>query len=259
MSGFYKIIWIIYTIILKIKHLIFFSSSYQSFCEVAHMQSVHQESFGKYKNCNLGKDIVIVGAGPTLQYYEPINSAIHIGVNRTYKLQDKIKFDFMFAHDYANGESKTMIQNISKMDCEKFFGITFGKPMVNRAIPECMTLGVHRYFISTPLNKMIYPDIRFYPLMDFHSVIFPAIHFALFTNPKRIYLVGCDVSHHGHFDTKNVKILDKNIDIMKIGYERVKEFVELHYPDTEIISINPVGLKGLFIDKYTKEFSPEKT
>jgi len=33
---------------------------------------------------------------------------------------------------------------------------------------------------------------------------------------------------------------------------QLKEFVELYYPETEIISINPIGLKGLFRDEYTE-------
>ena len=31
------------------------------------------------------------------------------------------------------------------------------------------------------------------------------------------------------------------------GYEKMKEFIERFYPETEVISINPVGLKGLFV------------
>lgn len=224
-------------------------------CEINHIQTVHQESFEKYKNCNIGKDIVIVAAGPSLHYYKPLTSAIHIGVNNTYKLQDTIKFDYMFAQDYANGKSKVMIQNIYNMKCEIFFGITLGDSMHEILIPESMTVGVHRYFFSNSLNKRINPDIRFYPLMDFNSVVFPAIHFALFTNPKRIYLVGCDVSSDGHFDAKDINILNDNIKMMKIGYNKVKEFAEKHYPETEIISINPVGLTGLFKDEYTTDFN----
>ena len=34
------------------------------------------------------------------------------------------------------------------------------------------------------------------------------------------------------------------------GYVRLKEFAEIYYPDVEIISVNPVGLKGLFADIY---------
>ena len=32
----------------------------------------------------------------------------------------------------------------------------------------------------------------------------------------------------------------------------LKDFVDDYYPDIKIISVNPVGLKGLFEDMYTK-------
>lgn len=30
----------------------------------------------------------------------------------------------------------------------------------------------------------------------------------------------------------------------------LKKFAETYYPDTKIISVNPVGLKGIFTDLY---------
>lgn len=39
----------------------------------------------------------------------------------------------------------------------------------------------------------------------------------------------------------------------------MKTFVENFYPETEIISINPVGLWGLFRDVYTEEFLATQT
>ena len=33
-------------------------------------------------------------------------------------------------------------------------------------------------------------------------------------------------------------------------WKKLKEFADEKYPNTEIISVNPVGLKGLFKDEY---------
>ena len=38
------------------------------------------------------------------------------------------------------------------------------------------------------------------------------------------------------------------------GHRNVKKFSALHYPDMEIISVNPVGLKGMFHDVYTQSY-----
>lgn len=43
---------------------------------------------------------------------------------------------------------------------------------------------------------------------------------------------------------------------MKVGYARMKMFAKQYYPDTEIFSVNPVGLKGLFKDMYTENYQP---
>ena len=75
--------------------------------------------------------------------------------------------------------------------------------------------------------------------------------FALWTNPKKIYLVGCDCSG-GYFDDLKFKISRGKL--IK-SWKKVGRFAKLNYPDTEIISVNPIGLKGLFKDVYTKDFA----
>ena len=77
------------------------------------------------------------------------------------------------------------------------------------------------------------------------------MQFILWTNPKRIYLVGCDCSLNGYYDSKD----KNNLATQKVieGWKKLKEFAQTYYPDTEIISINPIGLKGIFKDEYQKE------
>ena len=54
----------------------------------------------------------------------------------------------------------------------------------------------------------------------------------------------------GHYNGKsNILAVNAVID----GWRRMKKFANVYYPDTEIISINPVGLKGIFRDEYQKE------
>ena len=87
---------------------------------------------------------------------------------------------------------------------------------------------------------------------------FPALQFALWTRPKRIYLVGCDCSSLGYCSG----ILDKTaaqtkfpLDVERLlyGWTKMKEFIEKFYPDVEIVSVNPVGLKGMFKDIETQK------
>ena len=91
-------------------------------------------------------------------------------------------------------------------------------------------------------------DISTQPLGCFGSIVFPALQFALWTHPKRIYLVGCDCTTNGYsYDKKDKNFLPVNTIIET--YKKFKQFAQKYYPDVEIISINPVGLKGLFKDE----------
>ena len=75
------------------------------------------------------------------------------------------------------------------------------------------------------------------------------MQFALWTNPKRIYLVGCDTNLGGYYYQQERNKLKVN----KVYncWLKIKEFVRIFYPETEIISVNPVGLKGMFKDIYS--------
>ena len=48
-----------------------------------------------------------------------------------------------------------------------------------------------------------------------------------------------------------------NLNKMLTGYKKLKKFIDIYYPDIEIISVNPVGLKGLFKDVYTQSYVDE--
>lgn len=101
------------------------------------------------------------------------------------------------------------------------------------------------YYTTYP-DRTFYHDLTCFPLADFGSVVFPAFHFALWTHPEKIFLVGCDCSST-YFDGTTGNPFDYLVD----GWEKAKQFANLYYPDVNIISINPRGLTGLFEDRYT--------
>ena len=89
-------------------------------------------------------------------------------------------------------------------------------------------------------------------LPDLGSSIFSAAYFALYTGVKKIYLVGCDCSNQGHWD--DTEQTGNCMNILPRNWNTFKEFVKTFYPDVEIISINPVGLTGLFDETYTQSY-----
>ena len=225
-------------------------------CDQNEIAAVNTLAFSKYRNAFRGKELVVVATGPSMKNYIPIKNAVHIGVNTAHRRED-ITFDFLFTQDF-NREydwmpiyGEEMKKAFEKIKSGIFIG-SYSPRIQYREIqyPEEYSIvnrKIRRYFVGKD-SDYIYKDICYHPLMDNYSVVFPAIHFALFTYPRKIYIVGCDVSDKGqHFDSDEV-LYDNPTWLHKMGWLRVKKFAKLHYPDTEIISVNPVGLKGLFKD-----------
>ena len=216
--------------------------------------NIHPKSFNKYLNINLNKDVVLLATGPTLNDYIPIKNCINVGVNHAFKY-NKVDLDYSFIQDNKsltyNELKDSFNYRISK--CIKFYGIISDRE-IERTIPkkiyennDCNIYVVER--AGTPFETFNY-NISILPLPSFGPIAFAALNFIAWTHPKRIFLVGCDCSAGGHFvDNKDTS----HYGYMLYGWNQAKLFLSYHYPDIEIISINPVGLKGMFTDIYTKD------
>lgn len=213
---------------------------------------LHQKTFPRFKGIHAGKDIVILATGPSLNDFKPIKNAIYIGVNSAFKY-DKVKLDYLFAQDYSGMHDYIYdMDNYKGNDCVKFYGLTteFDGEWP-RVMPESHAVRANalRYrtdweLLHGPFECKFAYDLSTMPLGCFGSIVFPAVQFALWTNPKRIYLVGCDCSNAGHFD----KTANNDMSFLLYPWKKLKEFISVYYPDTEIISVNPVGLRGIFKD-----------
>jgi len=257
------------------KHLI--QITYGIFEEIARQPEIiaaNTAAFAEYENAFEGRDAVLLGSGPSLNKYKPIDGAIHIGVNKVYQFE-KVKLDFLFAYDFhptgallqMDGETgyQDYIDGLKKIDCKKFIGNYLHETVMQLPERYFKEINATKYFGRGGLTYRIYRDIKYHPLHTFASIIFNAMHFALFCHPRRIFIVGCDglkpnsiehfYQHKGKYTgselppgyTANDMISD-TFRINRAGWERFKQFAEIHYPDVEIISINPGYLKGLFKD-----------
>lgn len=222
------------------------------------------ETFGPIKNCNFGKEIAICGGGPTLNKYEPIDGVIHIALNRAL-LCEKINYEWFIADDWDG--VYFFKDELEKYQCKKFFGHQLSGEY-KRQIPESFRIKCNAkryytdsYMVMNGFESKLVCDIDKMAIGNMPNIAISAMQIALFTNPKRIYLVGCDASS-GHFvqpsnlDAKTIEMHEKDLklavssDRVIAKWAEVKEFAEAFYPDTEIVSINPVGLRGLFREIY---------
>ncbi len=231
---------------------------------------LHPKTFEQYKNIYNGKDVVLIATGPSLKYFEPIKNGIYTGVNSAF-LFNKIKLDYLFMEDYS--AVKSYIEDVKDYNCIKFYGINNGSaikqfnsdPLDNWMIPESIAIrhGANRFYSESPWLTGCIPcanykpafayDITTEPLYCYGTICFPAMQFLLYTNPEKIYIAGCDCSSNGYFNGKP-QTSAMQIEYVIAHWKKLKEFVKDYYPETEIISVNPVGLTGVFKDLYTKSF-----
>lgn len=221
------------------------------------IRRLHKKIFPKYKGIYQGKEVVLIATGPTLSQFNPLDNAIYVGVNKAFKYS-KVKFDYIFLQDFS-GATKNYIEDFCNYDAKKFIGFIFGiyeEWATKSLIPKKYAYydGVEPFFVAHPEVKETFTcDISTQPFGDAYSIVFPAMQFILWTNPKKIYLVGCDCNVGGYYDS-----LDKNtlmVNEVICGWKKMKEFCKTFYPDVEVVSINPVGLKGIFKDEYQKKDS----
>lgn len=219
-------------------------------------QELHKKTFGPYRNAFRGKEVVLVASGPTAARYEPIEGAIHVGVNNACLLEN-VKLDYLFCQDfYMDDEKKEKIVSYRKGECKKFFG-----RIPDNRIEACRNSkdATHvrrcpRYLIDEAeaseyyvydyrQNRMAY-DIEKEPLLA-DGIAFSALQFILHAHPRKIYLVGCDCSS-GFFYSSTIVF---NNEYMVNMWKKCKAYIDEFYPDIEMVSINPVGLVGLFKDE----------
>lgn len=216
------------------------------------VNQVNNEAFAKYKNMYAGKEIAIIASGPSLNKYVPLENTINISVNRSF-LNEKIKSDYIFMMDYH--AVKDYIEKANEepyRNIPKFYGIfhshIYGfKEICIKSIPESLAIrhNATRYYAYLNRNGKAYfqREIDKNWIDGNGGIALAAAQFALFTNPKKLYLVGCDCSS-GYFNGKKGPKCNFVINYWK----QFKEFANDFYPETEIISVNPVGLKGMFTD-----------
>lgn len=230
---------------------------------------INQSTFSPFKNFCKGKKVVICGAGPSLQNYSPIKDAVHIALNRSF-LFEKVQFDFIFAQDYEGVMMvKDELRDYRKENCVKLFGKLFrDNSDVRTNFPESFILECKAKTFATdaffsPSDLFAHPfvaEIDTRAISCGTNVAMAAMQFALYMNPAEIYIVGCDHSG-GHFSNLNeseteIKASDKflyenwknNLNMIRQQWMNLRQFAQVYYPETKIISVNPVGLRGIFTD-----------
>lgn len=229
---------------------------YYDFLVASKVTTLHK-AYKRFKNINFNKSVACIASGPTAKLYKPSEGVILCGINYSFRLFDKL--DYLFRQDSAldKHEFDREIDAYKGNNCIKFYGIHSKRRLeVNRRngmtnlarIPAVSFLkdNVIPYLLEDSWHSKWAINLETESFGDIGSTTFSALQFLLYTNPKIIYLVGHDCYCY--------KEDDYNYKMFIPWYREFKEFANHNYPNTQIISINPIGLKGIFEDIYTKEY-----
>lgn len=229
----------------------------------------HPEVFTKYRGMHKGSDIVLFGTGYTVKFFSPMRNVINMGMNRII-VNKNIDFQYFVACD--NDPDSEIFESILSSDRTmiKFFGIcnsTRGETLIpeymrNRRDVETIYVSAERGTINDAISEREQPykfpiDISVSPLKSYGTTYYVMMQIALWMHPKRIYLVGADC--FGGNGAHGIKVCTENLPRFDYrwfikGWKYMKDFIHYNYPDIEVISINPVGLRGLFTDQYTDSY-----
>ena len=220
--------------------------------------AVHSITFKDTFNCLSGKTVYLIASGPSADAFKDHQQdpdAIYVAINGAISLRN-INFDFLFVRDFHNFNFFQKFIDYKPDSCKKFFGIQAKIDTTGR-IPEIYkTNPLIRFFYIKHYSDMSFAnDIEHEPFADFGSTVFSAMQFLLYTNPRIIYLVGCDCTHGYFYDKGRQTNLQTGL---VYGWLKLRDFIKLTNPSIKIVSINPVGLKGMFEDEFSIQPSPSK-
>lgn len=236
-------------------------------CAAAWIARVHPATFLPLKNRLQGQHVAVLGCGPSLRVAPGIRQSRTIACNRAanYLLDHGVHTAYLFAQDNhgTEGYLEELLPRLPQ-ECIVMLG-TYLAPDLGpdiriaehvRADPR-----VRSYATGYGLGTAPHPDLDAFPLVDFCTIVHPALHFALYTGAERIYLLGCDTDSSGYFDPErkqDTHMMDHLTPSIKLGYAVLRALQQCNWPRSRIISVNPVGLRGMFDEVWTEAFLRER-
>ena len=230
----------------------------------------------KYKNIHKGKSGALFATGPSLNQFtpslldEPLGDVVKVGVN-SFIYKDDVDLDYYFcAQDVAKEKDWKGKKHPHKSDDAP--EILLKTPLFDKILERCGKVKVfcaystdgkrhHEFFNDEEIERMnaetyeldsrvglkrFRKDISSGPLFN-HSIVFPALQFLLYVGVTKIYLVGCDASGGKSYLMPETSAWKLALNGYKIPqWHDFKGFWKKEYPEVELVSVNPVGLKGMF-------------
>jgi hypothetical protein len=191
----------------------------------------------KYKDIHKGKTGILLSTGPTIENFiklEGYENFIKFGVNKIYDYDLVKDLDYyLFGSDFYlnpthNSKVKSLDKNLTKFSSVYRDGKETGLGNINREDSDI--LGCIPF--ECCLDK--FPEEQSEDKLLGHSIVFPAMQIIFYMGISKIFIVGCDLQGHSNE--------------LPYWWKELKAWKDIKYPDVEIITVNPIGLKEVFQD-----------
>ena len=205
----------------------------------------------KYKNIHLGNSAVLIGSGPSLTLNKENfkiaknNNFLFFGNNDTIFEKEMFELDYFLLSDWRIFKkiSKEKFINASTLR-KKFFVSINNKPLLD----ESELIKAKGESFCTHGNSIL-KNLQSSSIGT--SSIFITIQLIAYMGIKNIYLAGCDCSGKNYYGPSST-----NYGIMTNQWKNIKKYLSDYFPEINIYSFNPVGLKNIikedtnFLHKY---------
>lgn len=204
----------------------------------------------RFRNKHKGRAAVVLGTGETLNRFDPAtikewSTCLRIGVKGIIQTRAYDPLDYYVFGDF-NERSLSWMHLVPKLQVRQAkICLTGGLSTVTREWAKRAGATL------VEMEKGDFrPDLLERPLPKLKSTGLFAAILAIHVGCRRIYLVGCDCNRVASFVDPRIGRSQDNADEM---LKRWQEFAAWHrshmrFRKVDIISVNPVELKGLFRD-----------
>jgi len=195
------------------------------------------------KDVHKGETAFLIGGGKTTPIFDEVvdnYDGVFIGVNQAYSLPNTgKKLDYLFIETIITPDIIEALDQMMIFHCSKL--------KINHPNAYTYREDIYEVFRRCHAGARSFGGVS--------TSAFHAFFFAVYIGCSKIYLVGTDCNKTSFYGNPN------DYSICKPGWEDIKLRLTAHYPNIEIISINPVGLKNVFPYEHTSNmiFFPTNT
>lgn len=229
----------------------------QQLCGALYCSRLHAQVFPGLRGSLSGQNVALLGGGPTLRQAPPLDGCLIATCNSSHGFV-KGRSDFYFAIDHQEVNRAVIAEALRTLppECRIYLGC-YLSPYVtlNMQLPRPLRCDPRVTSYCSDAGIQPRPELELFPVYQCGTITHNMLHILLYAGAAVIYLLGCDVQPSGYFDDRvNPRQQEMPVEALRSGYAQLRALQQQHFPHTRIISVNPLGLRGLFEDAYTPAF-----